>query len=384
MKLTAEQRRILRNVLAATETDVVRLGRIAGFEPARDYRFADWRGADFGSHDLSGFDFAGADVRGAIFSKASGIEPSMFVSAVWDASTEWPPDFQPSWLDVTWADAAGWDRYGNWASFSVPAAGGSRVTQRLRWCPPGRFAMGSPADEEGRFEWEGLQHEVTLAAGFWLFDTPCTQALWEAVMGDNPSEFVSPTRPVERVSFDDVQAFLAKVNTLVPALGLVLPSEAQWEYACRAGTSTATYAGEISILGAFNAPVLDGIAWYGGNSGVGFELENGLDSSHWSEKQYDHTRAGTRPVGTKRANAWGLYDMLGNVFEWCADHWHDSFEGAPKAGSAWVYADEGAAVRVIRGGSWSNDARHVRAACRLWSEPGDRLSLVGFRCARVQ
>ena len=171
-----------------------------------------------------------------------------------------------------WAIEWGQDRYGVYVAFTV-----GTVTQRLRWIPPGRFLMGSPAGEEGRWDAEGPRHEVTLVEGFWLFDTPCTQALWEAVMGGNPSMFKSPTRPVEQVSFEDMQAFLDKLNAQVPGLNLELPSEAQWEYACRAGTTTATWAGDMQILGERNAPVLDAIAWYGGNSGVGFELENGYD-----------------------------------------------------------------------------------------------------------
>jgi len=181
-----------------------------------------------------------------------------------------------------------------------------------------------------------------------------------------------------------VQRFLDTLNGLVPGLGLILPSEAQWEYACRAGTETATYAGDMRIVGERNAPVLDAIAWYGGNSGVGFDLENGFDSSGWPEKQYDHIRAGTRLVAQKAANPWGLYDMLGNVYEWCDDHWHDSYEGAPTDGTAWTDSAGGAALRVVRGGSWCPGARDVRAAFRFHFAPASRNDYLGFRCARVQ
>ncbi|MGF1455329.1 MAG: formylglycine-generating enzyme family protein, partial [Alphaproteobacteria bacterium] len=212
-----------------------------------------------------------------------------------------------------WAQRIGRDRFGLWADFFH-----KDVRQRLRWINPGRFTMGSPNDEPGRFDNEGPRHEVTLTRGYWLFDTPVTQALWESVMGTNPSRFVSSTRPVEQVSWMDVQDFLRAVNRAVPGLDLGLPTEAQWEYACRAGVAEATYAGAIEILGERNAPVLDAIAWYGGNSGIGFELDNGYDSSDWQDKQYEHSRAGTHPVARKVPNPWGLYDMLGNVWEWCA------------------------------------------------------------------
>jgi formylglycine-generating enzyme required for sulfatase activity len=289
----------------------------------------------------------------------------------------------PSRTAASWATDTGEDAHGRWATFTIPGRNGSRVAQRLRWIPPGRFLMGSPPGEEGRYDNEGPQHEVTLATGFWLFDTPCTQALWDAVMGDNPSRFETPARPVETVSFEDVQAFLQRLNAQAPGLDLSLPSEAQWEYACRAGTDTATYAGAMHIVGERNAPVLDAIAWYGGNSGVGFELQNGVDSSDWRGKQYDHKRAGTRPVGLRAANGWGLYDMLGNVWEWCADQWHDNYDGAPADGSAWV--DKiGAASRVIRGASGLNAARDVRAASRSHYDPTYRNFYIGFRCARVQ
>lgn len=307
-----------------------------------------------------------------------------------------------------WASAMGRDRFGLWAEFQIesvtktrkaprarPTRKASRkapdprpadvlepVVQRLRWIPPGRFLMGSPEDEPGRWEAEGPQHPVTIGQGFWLFDTPCTQALWVALGLDNPSEFQDPARPVEQVSWDDVQKrFLPALNERIP--GFVLPSEAQWEYACRAGTQTALYTGPIEILGDANAPALDGIAWYGGNSGVDFELENGQTRSWLSEMQYPEGKAGTHPVGRKARNPWGIYDMLGNVWEWTQDAWHDSYHEAPSDGSAWETTDAGA-ERVVRGGSWGSVARLCRSAFRDRSAPADRNDYLGFRCARVQ
>ena len=148
-----------------------------------------------------------------------------------------------------------------------------------------------------------------------------TQQLWETVVGENPSRFKSSRRPVENVSWDDGREFFGKLSRLVPRLAPRYPTEAEWEYACRAGTTTSTYAGELEIVGENNGPILDDIAWYGGNSGVDFDLEDGTDSSDWDEKQHDHRRAGTRTVREKAPNAWGLFDMLGNVDEWCEDYW---------------------------------------------------------------
>jgi formylglycine-generating enzyme required for sulfatase activity len=266
-----------------------------------------------------------------------------------------------------WASGWGQDAIAPWASITV-----GEVSQRLRWIPPGRSLMGSPTDEEGRYEDEGPQHEVRIDRGFWMFATPCTQALWETVMGANPSRFQSAKRPVEQVTWKDCQEFVARLNRRLAGLELALPSEAHWEYACRAGTTTATYAGDLEILEAHNAPLLDGIAWYGGNCGVGFELPNGHKMSSWDEKQYDFERGGTHAVGMKRANIWGLYDMLGNVWEWCADEYRLYSGGETFAG------------RVVRGGSWSSGAEPVRAACRRGIEPGGRSGSVGFRCAEFR
>lgn len=295
--------------------------------------------------------------------------PSIIDTAGHPLATGCPP---------AWASGWGQDQYGVFVEFTL-----QEVTQRLRWIPPGRFWMGSPEKEPGRYDAEGPRHPVTLTEGFWLFDTLCTQALWVAVMGQNPSRFQNPTRPVERVGWDDVQDFLAHINTRLPSLDLTLPSEAQWEYACRAGTETAIYTGVLDILGECNAPALDSIAWYGGNSGVDFDLDNGHDSSGWPEKQFPHTKAGTHPVKLKRANPWGLYDMLGNAWEWTQDHWHENHQGAPTDGSVWEGSDS-SSKRVLRGGSWYDHARIVRAACRFQDRPDDHDGFLGFRCARVR
>jgi formylglycine-generating enzyme required for sulfatase activity len=288
----------------------------------------------------------------------------------------------PSWHPLTkgcpprWASEWGEDRHGVFVAFTL-----DDITQHLRWIPAGAFRMGSPLDEPGRWDGEGPQHIVYIRHGFWLFDTPCTQALWEAVMGENQSEFKSPQRPVERVSGNDVQGFLERINDRIPGLDLALPTEAQWEHACRAGTETALYSGPIEILGANNASALDPIAWYGGNSSVDFELEEGVDSSGWEDKQYPGSKSGTHPVGKKRPNPWGLYDMIGNVWEWCAD-------GLRNYDKAWkvdpIGPLETGASRVIRGGSWIDYARYCRCAYRDRYEPEYRYSNLGFRCARVQ
>ena len=249
-----------------------------------------------------------------------------------------------------WAVEWGEDQHGMFMGFGV-----GEVVQRLRYIPPGRFLMGSPEGELGRWEDEGPQHVVELSEGYWLADTPCTQALWEAVMGQNPSEFVDPKNPVETVSWDDCQEFVRRLNEQVPGLHARLPSEAEWEYACRGGTSGATWVDELD--GERTATVLDPIAWYDGNS---------EDRTH--------------PVGSKAANPFGLYDMLGNVWEWCEDR-------GGLYGAAAVMDPRGpseGSSRVFRGGSWGSDARRVRAAYRGSAPPGDQLDNLGFRLARSQ
>lgn len=274
-----------------------------------------------------------------------------------------------------WARGWGQDRHGVFVEIRA-----GEVVQRMRWIAPGTFLMGSPESEAGRYEWEGPRHEVELTEGFWLADTPCTQELWQEVMGQNPSRFKSLRRPVEQVSFNDCQKFLETLNARQPDLELRLPTEAQWEYACRAGTETATWEGDAEILGVRNAPLLDEIAWYAGNSGVGFDLAEGEVSLAWSERQHPHERAGSREVKLKRPNPWGLYDMLGNVWEWCSDYW-DHYSGRSRTDPT---GPEKGAERVIRGGSWRVLARHVRAAYRYWGQPGGSTDYLGFRLSRGQ
>jgi formylglycine-generating enzyme required for sulfatase activity len=282
-------------------------------------------------------------------------------------------------LAPAWANEWGEDRFGAFAAFEVAG-----VAQVMRWIPPGSYRMGSPPGEPGRHDNEGPQHRVTLTTGFWLAETPCTEALWTAVMGDNPSRFRSAERPVKRVSWDDVQGFLARIETLAPGLGLGLPTEAQWEYACRAGTTSALYTGPIEIVGQNNAPALDPIAWYCGNTGFEFKVYD-VGREEFSvfgfESEEEMSKAGTQPVKCKAPNAWGLFDMLGNVWECCAD----GFKPYRRHGvTDPVVPDMSGAGRVFRGGSWSDTAWYCRSACRLKGRPDGRYGNVGFRCARVQ
>ena len=219
---------------------------------------------------------------------------------------------------------------------------GGGVLLELVWCPPGTFTMGSPSDEAGRFNDE-TRHRVTLTKGFWLGKTEVTQRQWEAVMGANPSHFRGADLPVETVSWDGCQEFVRKLNGKAAGGKFRLPTEAEWEYACRAGTF-GPYAGSLADMG-----------WYSENSGK-------------------------MPLaaGQKRANAWGLYDMHGNVFEWCQD-WYGDYP----AGNVTDPAGPGSGVsRVYRGGSWFNNARFCRSGVRIRSSPVYRFNFLGLRLAR--
>jgi formylglycine-generating enzyme required for sulfatase activity len=226
----------------------------------------------------------------------------------------------------------------------------SSTGMELVLIPAGEFMMGSPLEEQGRFDYEGPVHEVTIKNSFYMGKYLVTQKQWEKVTGNNPSSFKGEDRPVERVSWEDVQEFVKKLNKKEGVDKYRLPSEAEWEYACRAGTQTGYSFGD-------DESILNGYAWYDKNSG--------------SE---------THLVGQKKPNPWGLYDIHGNVWEWVQDRWHDKHEGALSNGSAWE--DGGGSSRVVRGGSWVNNARNCRSAARGWVDTGDRCKFVGFRLLR--
>ena len=249
------------------------------------------------------------------------------------------------------------------------------------WVPAGDFVMGSPEGEEGRDDDE-RQHEVRISQGFWMGRYEVTQGEWEEVMGSNPSmiKACGPRCPVEQVSWFDAEEFIRRLNRRESGSGYEyrLPTEAEWEYAARAGSTGATPEGELRILGKNNAPVLDGQAWYAGNAGVTYE--SGRDCSAWEETQYEVGRCGTHPVGLKRGNAWGLHDMLGNVWEWTADWYGDYPSGTvtdPRGPSTGSY-------RVARGGGWRGNARIVRSAGRDSGSPGGRGNNIGFRLVRTE
>ena len=245
-----------------------------------------------------------------------------------------------------------------------PRAATNRYGIELVYVPAGSFMMGA---ENGVAD-EKPVHRVTISEGFYIGMYEVTQAQWQAVVGSNPSYFKGENRPVEQVSWDDVQTFLQKLNAQNDGYVYRLPSEAEWEYAARAGT-TADYAGN-----------LDQIAWYGNNSGnnpLDAVAIYAKDSANYYKRIMENGGQ-THPVGQKQPNAFGLYDMHGNVWEWCQDYYQESYAGAPSDGSAWLRGKE-SKYRVLRGGSWVGGAGYLRSAVRGRSEPGNRLYIFGFR-----
>jgi formylglycine-generating enzyme required for sulfatase activity len=218
--------------------------------------------------------------------------------------------------------------------------------------PPGTFQMGCimGSNQYGCNSWEQPVHTVTLTNAFYLGRYEVTQSQWVAKMGSNPSYFQasngfpdSASRPVERVSWTAIQGYLG-------VTGMRLPTEAEWEYACRAGTQTPFYNGST------NDSTVGTLAWYSPNAGNQ-----------------------TRPVGGKAANGFGLHDMLGNVYEWVSD-WYDAY---PSSAQTNPTGPVSASDRVIRGGAYSNGTDFVRSSYRIYSSPGVTLSYIGFRVART-
>ncbi len=248
---------------------------------------------------------------------------------------------------------------------------------------PGTFRMGS--EDEDAYKDESPVHPVIIGYSFYIGCHPVTQELWQAVMaGENPANFKGRRRPVEQVSWYDAAVFCNALNEqcgyappyfadpvckqpygqtpsgyALPnegpvyrdpaASGYRLPSEAEWEYAARGGPAggSTRYAG---------GDVPDEVGWY-----------------------FENSHGETKPVGLKLPNLLGLYDMSGNVWEWCEDQWHDTYNGAPDDGSAWVEPGKQGYNRVQRGGCWINNAQFCRSSFRYYFTPADRLTYIGFR-----
>jgi formylglycine-generating enzyme required for sulfatase activity len=237
------------------------------------------------------------------------------------------------------------------AAAARPRRAGETMTNSMgmtfAWIPPGPFLMGSPEDEPGRKKNE-RQHHVTLTRGFWMGAHPVTQAQWQTVMGANPSRFQGPTLPVETVGWKDCRTFCEKLEML-DRKPYRMPTEAEWEYACRAGTTTPYFFGTLDPGG---PDTLSVYAWYG----------RGPDKK-------------THPVGEKKPNPWGLYDTYGNVWEWVAD----GYGKYPKEPVVDPQGSGAGEYRIVRGGGYSDPAGECRSAARMDFTPNRRIDYIGVR-----
>jgi formylglycine-generating enzyme required for sulfatase activity len=251
---------------------------------------------------------------------------------------------------------------------------GDDIALAMVLIPPGEFLMGSPTDELERYKSEGPQRPVKIVEPFFMGQHPITQAQWQRVasfpkvqrkIDATPSQFQGADLPVEQVSWLDAEEFCLRLSAHAKR-PYRLPSEAEWEYACRAGTTTPFHCGETLSTDLANYRGID-------EESVGW-------SGKYGRGVLGEYRQKTTPVGTFPANAFGLYDMHGNVWEWCLDHWHDNYTGAPSDGSAWLDPKaEKNSSRVRRGGSWIYFPRLCRSANRLWYTAVDRYYNLGFR-----
>lgn len=298
------------------------------------------------------------------------------------------------------------------------------------WCPPGEFWMGSLPLEQGlakKWGYDGhneKRHRVHLSRGFWLSECEVTQAEWKTVMvrelrnevtammqstrlfnvggkimtmrdmhGAHPKDSVQKFMgikardyPIYWIDWEEAQEYCQRLTERERGLGVLpagwkysLPSEAQWEYACRAGSSGHIYSGDLDIVGKNNAPALHAIAWYGGNSCAGY-VGKGFSCAALPQRQFTGIEAGPRRVGEKQPNAWGLCDMIGNVAEWCLDAYVEDISTL----QADPTVPSGSPFRIIRGGAWGSTAVNCRAAERSRNEPAFRSNTLGFRPALVR
>jgi len=245
-------------------------------------------------------------------------------------------------------------------TFFVSLPGG--VTMEMVKIPAGTFMMGRYAGEQNSYSDEDPQHQVAIGHDFYLGKYEVTKAQWQAMMGTTPwsgNYYVlnDPNSPAVWISWNDCQNFVTELNKLGQGT-FRLPSEAEWEYACRAGTTTRFYWGDDPSY-----TQIGDYAWWDGNA-------------WYANERYAHV------VGLKLPNDWGLYDMSGNVWEWCQDYWHNNYTGAPANGSAWESPTS--SYRVLRGGGWGHHARYCRSALRGGPGPDDGDYGFGVRIVRTQ
>jgi formylglycine-generating enzyme required for sulfatase activity len=252
---------------------------------------------------------------------------------------------------------------------------GNQIVLEMVLISGGSFTMGSPTEELGHQESESPQHLVSIKP-FCMGKYPVTQAQWQAVaalpqvnreLDPNPSSFKGENRPVDSVSWHDAVEFCDRLTAHTKRV-YRLPSEAEWEYACRAGTNTPFHFGET---------IMTDLANYRGTDHEEYKWSGSYGRGPKGIYRQETTVVGSFEV----ANAFGLYDMHGNVWEWCADHWHENYEGAPTDGSAWIEAgdDNDNRFRLLRGGSWAYNPESCRCAYRDYYNPDNRSSPFGFR-----
>jgi len=322
-----------------------------GLNRAKDLRFANWSGVDFTGDDLQGFDFTGANLKdccfegtlidGARFDLAEVDRLALMKARDWEAHVR---SWKPAPTKVTTFQP----RSGTIFSHAPFAP-------EMVALPAGHFLMGSSEDEKGRSDNEGPQHEVTIDYRLAVGRFPVTVAEYDSVMsgGKEPKPEPGPGGeriPATDVRWNDAKAYCEALSRLTGVTHRLL-SEAEWEFACRGGSTTP-------------------FPW-----GDNF-------SDEMANKDVFGT--GRKAVGRYLANAWGLHDMVGGIGEWCADHYHDSYQNSPSDGAPWLnLSDPQSSGRVVRGGSWFYSARYARAAIRNAIVPGYRNESLGFRCAGV-
>lgn len=352
---------VKQRLLSSEKTDFASLVKLAGLDPARHMRFAEWSGVDFGGSDLRGFDFTGARLIGCNF-KGALIKGARFDQALIDEvrpGAKLDPGRTNLWGAEDWeGHVKSWKQPEKPAPEHLPPSAvfqDAPFAPEMVVVPPGRFMMGSE-DDEGEVR-ERPRHKVTIPNAFAVARFPVTFDEWDAAWRGKPREqWGRGRRPVTEVSWHEANEYVARLS-IETGKPYRLLSEAEWEFACRAGTETAYSFGDT------------------------------ITQAQAQFSEGDLGGAGsTAEVGSFPANDFGLYDMHGNVWEWCEDRWHGSYARKPESlkqtGCAWTTRSSNR--RVLRGGSWyifSQDL--LRSAHRNWSVSWSSLAWVGFRVART-